>query len=394
MQARKQTAPSQGVMREEVALVTVIDLFSGAGGFTLGALQAGADVVGALEKDRDSALTYSKNLRRKSGATIPLVTDDILKIDPGVALSKWKVRSCDLLLGGPPCQGFSTHRILDSGVGDPRNELLGRYFDFVRAIRPRAFLLENVPGLLWERHADYLRSFSRKAKQAEYELRDAVVVNARDFGVPQSRKRVFILGVDGRRPLQLNWPPAPTHVDPLKKTPGEVRPAWRPASVAFNSAPSNDPNDIHMKHSAELVELFKMTPKNGGSRFDAPRTLPCHRGHDGHKDVYGRIDPRKPGPTMTTACINPSKGRFVHPTKNHGITAREAARLQTFPDDFVFHGGLMSAGRQIGNAVPVVLAEALIKPIVEAMEAQSHRGRRTPFSGIQIQRQSRVGSQI
>ncbi len=355
-----------------MASVTVIDLFSGAGGFSLGALRAGGDVVGALENDKNSVLTYSRNLRRKSGDSIPLVTDDILQIDPGTALSKWKVQSCDLLLGGPPCQGFSTHRILGSGVGDPRNELLGRYFDFVRAIRPRVFLVENVPGLLWERHADYLRSFGRKAKMADYELHDPVVINARDFGVPQSRKRVFILGIDRKRPLNLSWPPAATFIDPRNKIPGELRPIWRSASMAFRPVPSNDPNDVHMKHSAELVELFKMTPKNGGSRLDAPRTLPCHKGHDGHKDVYGRIDPRKPGPTMTTACINPSKGRFVHPTKNHGITAREAARLQTFPDDFVFEGGLMSAGRQIGNAVPVLLAETLIRPIIEAIEKQIH----------------------
>jgi len=118
-----------------------------------------------------------------------------------------------------------------------------------------------------------------------------------------------------------------------------------------------------MKHGACLVEAFANTPKNGGSRKDSGRVLPCHKKHDGHKDVYGRIDPNIPAPTMTTACINPSKGRFVHPTQNNGITARHAARIQTFPDDFVFHGGLTAAGRQIGNAVPVDLGFALIKHI-------------------------------
>jgi DNA (cytosine-5)-methyltransferase 1 len=114
-----------------------------------------------------------------------------------------------------------------------------------------------------------------------------------------------------------------------------------------------------MSNSAELIETFRSTPPNGGSRHQSNRVLACHAEHDGHRDVYGRIDPSKPSPTMTTACINPSKGRFVHPTEHHGITARQAARLQTFPDDFVFEGGLMAAGMQIGNAVPVQLARSL-----------------------------------
>ena len=91
--------------------------------------------------------------------------------------------------------------------------------------------------------------------------------------------------------------------------------------------------------------------------------LPCHAKHDGHKDVYGRINPALPAPTMTTACINPSKGRFVHPTEHHGITLRQAARIQTFPDDYIFTGGLTAAGRQIGNAVPVMMGTYLIRYI-------------------------------
>jgi hypothetical protein len=116
-------------------------------------------------------------------------------------------------------------------------------------------------------------------------------------------------------------------------------------------------NDRHMNHSSKLTARFQATPKNGGSRRDGPCVLP---GHDGHSDVYGRIDPSLPAPTMTTACINPSKGRFVHPTEPHGITIRQAARLQTFPDHFVFKGGLMAAGVQIGNAVPVALGQRAV----------------------------------
>lgn len=122
-----------------------------------------------------------------------------------------------------------------------------------------------------------------------------------------------------------------------------------------------------MNHSQELIDVFMRTPINGGSRKDSGRILPCHGKHDGHKDVYGRIDPSVPGPTMTTACINPSKGRFVHPIENHGITLRQAARFQTFPDDYIFKGGLIAAGVQIGNAVPVLLGEVLLKAVSESL---------------------------
>jgi DNA (cytosine-5)-methyltransferase 1 len=123
-----------------------------------------------------------------------------------------------------------------------------------------------------------------------------------------------------------------------------------------------------MKHNDELISAFKNTPLNGGSRRDSGRILPCHKNHDGHKDVYGRIDSRLPAPTMTTACINPSKGRFVHPMEHHGITIRQAARIQTFPDSFVFEGGLTAAGKQIGNAVPVRMAEIIIRQLVSLLD--------------------------
>ena len=138
-----------------------------------------------------------------------------------------------------------------------------------------------------------------------------------------------------------------------------------------------DENGVHMNSSRELVDIFRATPLNGGSRKDSGRVLHCHKDHDGHKDVYGRIDARQPAPTMTTACINPSKGRFVHPRQHHGITVRQAARIQTFPDDFVFEGGLMAAGVQIGNAVPVRLGEVLIRalrPIVRKARQQRETG--------------------
>lgn len=350
-----------------------IDLFAGAGGFSAGATAAGFRIGGALEFDKHAAATYRANIKSPNGEAIVVVDDDILTISPETARIRWNLAAgqCDLIIGGPPCQGFSTHRIKNAGVGDPRNKLLKRYFEFVGHLRPRAFVVENVPGLMWARHKPFLDEFLKLAEVADYAVEEPRIINAADFGVPQSRKRVFILGVDRRRPLKLAWPPEPTHRAPHQ--PDDGREQWRTCEEVFRPARDGDPLDIHMKSGPALVAVFESTPANGGSRSQSSRTLPCHSAHDGHKDVYGRIDPKKPAPTMTTSCINPSKGRFVHPTEHHGITARQAARIQTFPESYEFTGGLMAAGRQIGNAVPVDLAAALLRPIATAIRAAKSR---------------------
>ena len=279
--------------------------------------------------------------------------------------------TCDILLGGPPCQGFSAHRIKGAGVGDPRNRLLLRYFEYVRAIRPSFFMVENVPGLLWERHSAFVDIFYATARAAGYEVLEPAVLNARDYGVPQSRRRVIILGYDRRKVTPPAWPPTRTHADPVAAAAAGL-PAWLPASAAFSRpAPAGDINDVHMRHNEALKEAFRNTPPDGGSRAESGRRLRCHEAHDGHADVYGRIDPGKPAPTMTTACINPSKGRFVHPREDHGITLRQAARLQTFPDWYMFEGGLMAGGVQVGNAVPIAMGKALLGPVVDALDVDA-----------------------
>lgn len=345
-----------------------VDLFSGAGGFSLAAYNLGVNVVAAVESNKHASETYKKNLIEKYGMrTIQFGNINSLSPITMMVESGIKPGDCDILLGGPPCQGFSTHRIKDAGVDDERNQLLIRYFEFVVEIRPKIFLVENVPGILWKRHDKYLKTFYNMAKSSGYVVLDPQILNARDFGVPQNRKRVFIIGKDGEFNDGIKWPPEPTHIDPKHKINGKSKlPAWRTAGEVFKYPVfESDPNNIHMNHGKELIEAFKRTPVNGGSRSESGRVLDCHKNHDGHRDVYGRINPFTPGPTMTTACINPSKGRFVHPTENHGITLRHAARFQTFPDDFIFEGGLIAAGIQVGNAVPVKLGEAVLMNIIK-----------------------------
>ncbi len=357
--------------QEKLKAVTCVDIFAGAGGFSLAAKNLSFNVAAAVELDRHACSTYERNLTDGTNST-KLYTTDIRDLDPKVIAKEYfsDGMECDLVLGGPPCQGFSVHRIKGAGVCDPRNDLLLRYFEYVKQLSPKVFLLENVPGLLWPRHKRYLDKFYLQGKKAGYQVFQPIVLDARDFGVPQRRKRVFILGIRNGVTFDEDfWPPEATHGD---KTNYETDPElaqWVTAATAkvFRRAPKGDKNNRHMNHTPELVKVFQDTPINGGSRHESGRTLPCHQEHNGHKDVYGRINPNEPGPTMTTACINPSKGRFVHPTQHHGITLRHAARYQTFPDDFVFEGGLMAAGTQIGNAVPIKLGEKLLKAVAHGL---------------------------
>ncbi|MBR9971809.1 DNA cytosine methyltransferase [Magnetospirillum sp. J10] len=142
-----------------------VDLFAGAGGFSLGARLAGIDIVAAVEKDKHACTTYEWNLIHSGVANTRLFSEDILKLDPGKFMSEagLKPGECQVLLGGPPCQGFSAHRLNGSGIDDPRNKLLLRYFEYVRALRPAFFIVENVPGMLWPRHKAYVEEFRRLA---------------------------------------------------------------------------------------------------------------------------------------------------------------------------------------------------------------------------------------
>ena len=390
--------------------MSAIDLFAGAGGFSLAAHQAGLDVLAAIELDAAAASTYRKNIIERLGQNTHLINDDILKVDPHALRNQLGLQQgdLDLILGGPPCQGFSTHRINNAGVDDPRNQLLLRYFDFVREFRPQTFLVENVSGLFWAKHAKYLESFRRLAAENHYTIHYCGILNAKDYGVPQNRKRAFIIGVDNRRIVDsLQFPPAPMFFSPSSRE--VIRsglPSWRTASSVFEpltdelieryiqqyflrdtnlseecarallrglehgeAIAQSDPCNINMKPTETMLERFKALRLNG-SRADLPKKfhLKCHTGgHDGHKDVYGRMLIHTPSNTITTGCMNPSKGRYVHPWKNHGITLRHAARLQTFPDDFVFTGSATDQAKQIGNAVPVQLGEVLINQIINVI---------------------------
>ncbi|MBV8545902.1 MAG: DNA cytosine methyltransferase [Acidobacteria bacterium] len=362
-------------------LLTAIDLFAGAGGFSLAARDLGVRIRIAVELDKHSVSTYRKNFVRRRASPPVVLGADIRDVKWPETLAEAGLRpgECSILMGGPPCQGFSTHRIKGTGVGDPRNQLLAAYFDAMALIQPASFVIENVTGMLWPRHAGYVNEFMSSAEKIGYTVLEPTILNAKDFGVPQNRKRVFIVGWRSDLPLSLEWPPKPTHFPPDSEDVIDFnRRAFVTATSVFATRlPKHDPNAVHINHTEELLRVFRNTPKNGGSRSDSGRILPCHEDHDGHRDVYGRIRLNEPGPTMTTACINPSKGRFLHPLEDHGITARHAARFQGFPDSFTFDGGLFAAARQIGNAVPRQLGRHVLRVLKRAIEERRAKTCRT-----------------
>lgn len=387
--------------------VKAIDLFAGAGGFTLSAVDAAVEVIAAVEFDQSAANTYRKNFIEGMGREIELRAGpkdgDINLIDP-LEFREYlglKRGELDIILGGPPCQGFSTHRLKDAGVNDPRNALLLKYFEFVHEFEPKVFLVENVTGLLWKRHEKYLNKFIGLAQKNNYTIKFCNVINAVNYGVPQNRKRVFIFGVHNNlNDTAITFPPEATHFS----SSSNKLPFWIPASSVFeeipieikkrfveeyfitkngiseqeaynilNALPIGEPvseKEIYMRPTQKLAERFMDTPLNG-SRVDAgeKHRLQCHsNGYEGHKDVYGRIIIHRPSNTITTGCNNPSKGRFVHPWKNHGITLRHAARLQSFPDWFEFTGSSTHQAKQIGNAVPPLLGKILLESMCEFLK--------------------------
>jgi len=350
---------------------TVIDLFSGPGGTGLGFRRAGFDVLGAVEIDQSAADTYERNLR------IDVERRDITGLNPNRFRRRLGLHkgALDVLVGCPPCQGFTRLRNR-AGSGDPRNSLVLRYLSFVTEFKPKYAVFENVPGLVKTRHGKH---FYRRLtegldalgyKSVSYEL------NAADFGVAQRRLRVIVVAARASETPMLirrtHDSPGSSEVLAGKKAPWKtvqdvigngklpgVRVGQKPNPRDQNHAPADTGEDV--------VAFLRRVPRNGGSRRDVAKRywLDCHKNHDGHYDTYGRLSWDRPANTITSGCTNPSKGRFVHPTQARALTIREAALLQGFPKRYRFLGS--SQAEQVGNAVPPPLAYAIARAIAREL---------------------------
>ncbi|NMC21082.1 MAG: DNA cytosine methyltransferase [Thermogutta sp.] len=331
---------------------TVLELFAGAGGMALGFRRAGFQTVLANEWDAAACQTLRANI------TDRVAQCAIQEIE--------RFPQADVIAGGPPCQGFSN--LGDRVPFDPRNQLWREFLRAVEQVLPKAFVMENVPPILSSQEFVELK---KKAESLGYRV-EGRILNAADYGVPQLRKRAFVIGV---RNDEVSFPP-PTHADPSKVTPllrGTLLP-WKTVRDAIGDLPPEpDGRNWHIGRNptAKSLERYRCIPA-GGNRWDLPPHLmpDCwKRKTKGGTDLFGRLWWDRPSVTIRTEFYKPEKGRYLHPEAHRPITHREAARLQGFPDDYIFHGSKIEVGIQIGNAVPPPLAEAIARHLLRSVKA-------------------------
>jgi len=339
---------------------TFIDLFAGAGGMSIGLEQAGFELVAATDWDHWSCETL-----RANHPNILVKEGDIADIDLDTFAQEIGVSEVDLIVGGPPCQGFSQlgKRLKD----DPRNQLWRQYMKFVAHFKPKVFLMENVPQLLT---SDEFLQIKKIAENLGYST-EAKVLYAVDYGVPQKRKRAIIIGSRVGTPFH----PPKTHVDPVKvDLLNHVLQKWRTVREAIGDLPKkpNGENWHVGRNPTQLsMERYKTIPA-GGNRFDLPTELmpDCwKKKKTGSTDVFGRLEWDKPSLTIRTEFFKPEKGRYLHPKEHRPITIREAARLQTFPDSYLIKGSNVQAAKQVGNAVPPELARNIGVSLLELLNS-------------------------
>jgi DNA (cytosine-5)-methyltransferase 1 len=344
--------------------LSAIDCFAGAGGLAWGLQGAGFHLVAAFDSDRSAVATYRRNIGSHiTECEVHAVTGTDLLITAGVRRGE-----ITLVAGGPPCQGFSNQR--RGHDVDPRNELIFEFLRLVREIFPKCFLMENVSSM-GTRGKTIFAEFIKKAHFAGYRT-SWKILNAADFGVPQMRRRMFVIGLREDLPTAFTFP-IPTHrPSDYVSVSMAIRNLPSPGSVAPLKIANHEQDNISDLNRVRISHV-----PQGGGREHIPKELqlPCHAAASveraGHRNVYGRLHWDRPSGTITTKCNSFTRGRFAHPAENRNITMREAARLQSFPDEFVFEGNKVDVAHQIGNAVPPALAKSLGLSIIAALEERT-----------------------
>jgi DNA (cytosine-5)-methyltransferase 1 len=340
--------------------IRTLDLFAGAGGLSLGFEQSGLGFVPvfAIENDPAAARTYKRNFG------CPVFDGDIEDVET--------FEQADVILGGPPCQGFSPlGRDRDDASRSTLNELWQHYLRAVRQVRPAAFVIENVPE--FQRSAQFQRLIDLMQNDGHLSGYGYAygVLNAADYGVPQRRRRGIFIAVRGLK--KVPWPPPATHgpvgsdlaaFTTVRDTIADLADYPKITDIAT----AGGQQDLHFARNPRQtsIERYRAIPE-GGNRFDLARNRPdllprCWAEKPaGTADVMGRMWWDRPSLTIRTEFFKPEKGRYLHPVLDRPITHREAARLQSFPDHFEFDGTKIQVARQIGNAVPPGLAEAIAR---------------------------------
>lgn len=331
-----------------------IDLFCGCGGVTQGLKDAGFHVLAGVESKSAPATVY-----RVNHPEVALFEHDIRTLDIEFVVEACNHRPLHLLAGCPPCQGFSSIRRRNhkQPVADDRNTLVTEYFRYIERFNPYTFIFENVPAIAtFPLFVDIRNRLIALGYALDYK-----VINVARYGVPQRRRRFVMIGSRiGLIPIPEGNEKGVTVRDII----GDLEPPEQ----------SNDyAQTVVSHHTPRIQEMIRQIPHDGGSREDLPKeyTLACHKKKNiGFHDVYGRLKWNDVSSTITGGCLNPSKGRFLHPEQDRTITAREAAMLQTFPRKYIFPHGITQTqlAEMIGNALPPKFAYYQARQISTSLE--------------------------
>jgi DNA (cytosine-5)-methyltransferase 1 len=356
------------VMSSKVPVeVRVIDLFSGVGALTHGFVREGFRVVAGMDTDESCRYAFETNNRST------FILRDVSEITPDELNGLYGNKAVRILIGCAPCQPFSTlnsKRALNK-ARDEKWSLLDSFLRLTKGVLPEIVSMENVPQLANQLKFPIFGRFVKTLKKIGYHV-SYCVVDASEYGVPQRRRRLVLLA-SRLGPISL--------LPPTRRRPATVRDAIGGLSVIRDGQTSkSDPLHRASRLSGTNRKRIAATPRDGGSAKHwnqrlLPKCFRKKRGRSYKASVYGRMRWNEPGPTVTTHCITLGTGRFGHPTQRRAMSLREAARLQTFPDAYVFQAPgkikVTNMARHIGNAVPVRLARVIARSIRKHIAAQA-----------------------
>jgi DNA (cytosine-5)-methyltransferase 1 len=348
-------------VRGKVGRPVAVDLFCGSGAVTAALRSQGYRVALAIDNDPVACRTYKLNHYRTR-----LICDDIKRVDPVVHPKMRGLGAVDLLVVCAPCQPFSSQN--RNRGGDDRAELILEAVKFASALRPKVVLFENVSGLAAACNRVLLNRLRREFEAQGYHLGEPRRIDAADLGVPQRRVRCVMLAAATKEAL------SDFQSAQLAQRSVTVRDAIGHLPSLRSGERGSDPLHFARVHQDIVLQRLKHIPIDGGGREHLPPhlVLKCHEGRrTSFSDVYGRMSWDDVAPTLTTGCTDVTKGRFAHPEQNRAITLREAALLQTFPETYRFYGNAAQIARQIGNAVPVRMVEALVPLLAPIIGSRS-----------------------
>jgi len=353
-----------------------IDLFAGAGGLTYGLSKAGFDMRIGIESDRDASKTLKFN-----NENMDVITSDIKNTNPTEITKKFGgyKKGIAIIVGGPPCQGFSQSNKRSRNLDNPLNNLYLEFFRFVKELKPKVFLLENVAGLKTLQKGKVVQDIIKIGKKLCYNVQYDIV-NTENFGVPQRRKRIIFIGTKkgvsnffkadkstvvivkdaiSDLPILENG----NNIDVLNYS--RYKHLSNYQKLMRNNGQTSVNNNLVTKNSDLVIERYKYIPQGGNWRCIPPSLMFNYKNpRNCHGWIYYRLVSDEP----SVVIGNYRKNMLIHPEQNRGLSVREAARLQSFPDSYIFYGKLVSQQQQVANAVPPLLVEKIGRNIMDHIQ--------------------------